>query len=34
MIFFGYAIYLLLGILKFVLFSFYTNTAFPLSFSL
>lgn len=29
MIVFGYALYLLLGTLKFVLFSFYTNTAFP-----
>ncbi|MCA0992103.1 LTA synthase family protein [Pseudalkalibacillus hwajinpoensis] len=34
MIFFGYAFYLLLAILKFVLFSFYTNTAFPLQFLL
>ena len=30
MIVFGYALYLLLGTLKFVLFSFYTNTAFPI----
>ncbi|WP_226659140.1 LTA synthase family protein [Pseudalkalibacillus hwajinpoensis] len=34
MIFFGYAFYLLLGILKFVLFSFYTHTAFPMEFLL
>ncbi|RDB32214.1 LTA synthase family protein [Exiguobacterium sp. RIT594] len=31
MIVFGYALYLLLGTLKFVLFSFYTDTAFPTS---
>ena len=34
MLLFGYTIYLLLGILKFVLFSFYTNTAFPMEFLL
>ncbi|MBF0707465.1 LTA synthase family protein [Guptibacillus hwajinpoensis] len=34
MIFFGYALYLLLAVLKFMLFSYFTNTAFPLEFLL